>query len=338
MFTNMLQPWALAHPMSPTFEVSLADGNLPCKDVFHPLGFGVEVSTNEPEVLNSAAELWGRFQARQIASTVQIRIVVSESLSPECPPAPAYRGHQYLMSLVADSNNYAICDLRSGFGFACISRAALQHSLYFQYHFLEAMALGILSSIHAPALHAACVSLRGQGYLLCGPSGAGKSTLAYACARAGFSYIADDASYLIRDTKPPRVVGQSHKIRFRPDSRELFPELRHRELTPRMEGKPSIEIPTAELIGIKTAHEATIHHLIVLDRHATVAAQLTSLPIHVALERFHANLYPTRELRRDQIASLEPLGYARAYKLRYSSLDDAIICLKSLSLVRADVP
>jgi hypothetical protein len=304
---------------------------LPFKDVFHPLGFGVEISTNEPEVLNSAAELWGHFKARQLASTVQLRIVVSESPSPECPPAPAYRGHRYLISLVADSSNYALCDLRTGFGFACISQAALQHGPYFQYHFLEAMALASLSAAHAPALHAACVSLHGQGYLLCGPSGAGKSTLAYACARAGFSYITDDASYLLRDTYPPRVVGQSHKIRFRPHSRELFPELTHRQLTPRMEGKPSIEIPTAELAGVKTAHEATIHHLIVLDRHPAGPAQLTSLPTHLALERFHANLHPTRELRCDQIAALQILGEIQAYELRYSGLDDAICCLRSLA-------
>lgn len=235
------------------------------------------------------------------------------------------------MSLVADAENYAFCDLRAGFGYVCVSRAALHNVLYFKYHFLEAMGLAAISAMHAPALHAACVSLRGQGYLLCGRSGAGKSTLAYACGRAGFSYITDDASYLIRDTTPPRVVGQSHKIRFRPHCGELFPELAGRMLTPRMEGKPSIEIPTDQLPGLKTARETPIHHLIVLDRHAGAAAQLTAIPAHSALERFHANLYPTRELRLDQIAALKPLSGIAAYLLRYSRLDDAVRLLKSLS-------
>jgi hypothetical protein len=318
----------------PASDLMLADGGLLFKDVFHPLGFGVEISTNERVVLDCAAELWGHLPARQIASTIQMRVIVSESSTSECPPAPAFKGHKYLLSLVADAENYALCDLRSGFGFACISQAALQHSQYLQYHFLEAMALGMLSAVHAPALHAACVSLRGQGYLLCGPSGAGKSTLAYACARAGFSYISDDSSYLLRDSNPPRVVGQSHKIRFRPHSRELFPELRHRELTPRMEGKPSIEIPTSELAGLKTARESRINHIVLLDRHPDGAAELTSLPTAVALERFHASLYPAVEIRREQIACLGVLQHTNAYVLRYSRLDDAIRQLKAL----ADAP
>ena len=104
-----------------------------------------------------------------------------------------------------------------------------------------------------------------------------------------------------------------------------------------MGGKPSIEIPTAQLIGLRPADEATIHHLVILDRHVAVAAQLTPMSAHEALKHFHANLYPARELRLEQIASLEPLSRVRACTLRYSSLDDAIRCLKSLSMVTKDV-
>jgi hypothetical protein len=317
--------------ISPAADHGLQDGNLLYTDVFYPLGFGVELATNSREVLDSAAEVWGHLHARQIASTIQIRILINESSATDCPSAPTYMGHRYLMSLIADSNNYAICDLRTGFGYASISRAALQHRLYFQYHFMEAMALGLLSATHATALHTACVSLHGQGYLLCGPSGAGKTTLAYACARAGFTYINDDCSHLLRDTQPPRVVGQSHKIRFRPHSRELFPELIHRELTPRMEGKPSIEIATEELVGIKTMQEATIHRLIILDRQPSGPARLKPIPTYMALDRFHENLYPTKELRGEQIKAVKALSEVRAYELRYSSLDDAIRCLKTLA-------
>ncbi len=197
------------------------------------------------------------------------------------------------------------------------------------------MALAAISAIHAPALHAACVSFRGQGYLLCGPSGAGKSTLAYACARAGYSYIADDASYLIRDTTPPRVAGQSHKIRFRPHCGELFPELAGRALTPRLEGKPSVEVALREFPSLNTAAEATIDYLISLDRSAASTARLIAVPTHTVLESFQANLYPALELRMDQIAALAPLSRLAAYELQYSRLEDAVTLLSSLAADKA---
>ncbi len=321
----------LRKPPSPAADDSASAGNsLPFKEIFHPLGFGVEISTNQRAVLDVATELWGRQKARRITSTVQLRILIEASTSFECPPAPIFRCQQYLMTLVADAWNHAACDLRTSFGFASLSSAALQHRLYFKYHFLESMALAMLSAKHSPALHAACVSLRGRGFLLCGPSGAGKSTLAYACARAGFSYVSDDASYLLADTTPPRVAGQPHKIRFRPHSRELFPELQHYELTPRLEGKPSIEVLTSELTGVTTAAEATVHYLILLDRQPAARAELRPVPIAGALERLHSGLYPSPEIRRDQVASLKALKDIAAYELRYARLDEAILCLRSL--------
>ncbi len=307
------------------------EGDLPFRGVYHPLGFGVEICTNDSLVLDQATEIWGHLKPRQIASTVQVRIIISESGGTDCPPGPRFNGQRHLMSLVADADNYAICDLRAGFAYAFLSRAALQHPLYFRYHFLEAMALGLVSSVHAPALHAACVSVHGKGFLLCGPSGAGKSTLAYACARGGFTYITDDSSYLLPGTDHPRVVGHSHKIRFRLHSRELFPELKQRELAPRMEGKPSIEVPTAELIGVRTAQEARIYSVILLNRQPGAGATLIPIPSTVALASLHESLYPVDEIRRDQIVALDKLKGIRAYEFRYSALDEAVHCLRELA-------
>jgi len=315
---------------SPEHERPLASDDLPLRAVFYPLGFGVEIRTNAPEVLDAATEIWGHLRPRQISSTVQIRFAVTDSTAIECPAAPIFTGQRHLVSMIADVDNYAICDLRTAFGFARISRIALQDPLYFRYYFLESIALLLISSTHAPALHAACVSLHGQGFLLCGQSGAGKSTLAYACARAGFTYITDDASYLLRDADHPRIVGLSHKIRFRPHSRELFPELQQHEISPRMEGKPSIEVMTSELTGLTTAQEARIHYLILLDRQPGSVAELTPIPIAIALERFHENLYPVEEVRVEQIAALDQLKATEAYEFRYSTLDEAIHCLRSL--------
>lgn len=329
MPTELINGMYKPTPSPSAFDQDLNGDDLPFRQTLHPLGFAVEFATNDPEVLEVAAGLWSFSQPQRVSPVVQIRILVNDSSSTDCPPGPAYNCQRHLVTMIADSDNYATCDLRANFGFARITRATLRHRLYFQYHFLEAMALCILSAVNAPALHAACVTLHDQGFLLCGPSGAGKSTLAYACSRAGFTYTTDDASYLLRDAGHAQVVGHSHKIRFRPEGRALFPELQHRTLTPRMEGKPSIEVPTAEL-EIKTSQEARIHHLVVLDRQFSGEASVNYCPTSVAIERLQEGLYPTFDIRQEQIAALQTLANLPAWKLRYSRLDEAINCLRSL--------
>ena len=304
---------------------------MPYRGVFYPLGFGVEICTNDRQVLEAANEVWGHLRPRQMSATVQMRIAIGESSSTECPPAPTVRAQRYLVSFIADAENHATCDLNTGFGFACIGRIALQHRLYFRYHFLEPMAMVLVSGICAPALHAACVGRHGRGMLLCGNSGAGKSTLAYACARAGFTYTSDDASYLLRDSEHPRVAGHSHKVRFRPSSVKFFPELQGRELTPRLEGKPSIEVPTSELPGLITAQEARIHSLILLKRSPSAVAELRPISTGVALERFHESLYPVAEIRKLQIAAIQQLATVQAFEFHYWDLDDAVRCLEALA-------
>jgi hypothetical protein len=315
----------------PVPELSLCGPPLTLRGVFHPLGFSLEILTNDPLVLEAANDSWGHLRPRHISPTVQVRVCVSGSDSIECPPAPVTRGQRYLLSFAADANNHGFCDIKGGLACLWLTRPAVQHRLYFRYHLLESAAMALISGAYAPALHAACVSRHGRGMLLCGRSGAGKSSLAYACARAGWTYTTDDSSYLLLDAAPPRVVGNSHKLRFRPSATTLFPELQSHGLTPRAEGKPSIEILTSELPGLITADEAPIHYLIQLDRHSRGPAELVPITTEAALHRFEESLYPGPEIRREQIAALRSLAPLKAYELRYSFLAEAVGKLELLA-------
>lgn len=318
-----MRPKKSAAP-SPTPRAPLHAPSLEHRAVFYPLGFAVELQTNERAVLDIAGAAWGHLAPRHHhAPTVGITITLSGAAEGPLPPAPRPYAQQHLLSLIADADNHAFADLDGGFAFATLTRAALTNALYLRYHFLESLALALVSCKHAPALHAASVSRHGRGLLLCGESGAGKSTLSYACARSGFTYTSDDASYLISSAPTPRVAGHSNKFRFRPHSRELFPELAHRELTPRLEGKPSIEVPTSELPGILTAPDTAIHHIIVLRRTADARARLVPIKTAAALEDLRANLYPVGRIRERHIASLEALNHLPAHAFEYSDLDEA---------------
>jgi hypothetical protein len=172
--------------------------------------------------------------------------------------------------------------------------------------------------------------------LLCGPSGTGKSTLAYACARRGWVFTSDDASYLRHHASDLRVVGNSHQVRFRPSAKDLFPELRGRSITPRAEGKPSIEIPTAELPGIVTADEALVHYIILLARIPSAYAELRPLPGEAAQQYFRQYLQLPDKIQKMQSEAAGSIDTADVYELRYQDLDQAIECLDRLACNSGD--
>jgi hypothetical protein len=298
---------------------------------FYPLGFAVEIITNAQEILDAAKESWGHFHQRYARPALQFRVVISEDDSIDCPPHPTVRAQRYMLSIVADSHNQAVCDLKGSFASAWLSQSILKYRSYLRYHFIEAVVLLLLSTSYVTAIHAACVSFHGKGMLLCGDSGAGKSSLAYACARAGWTYTSDDASYLLGDVNPPRVIGNSRQVRFRPTAKELFPELHGRELTPRAEGKPSIEVPTSEFLNILTADEAQVQTIIYLNRQPLAIAELVPLPKATSMWRFYQSLYPVEEIRERQLSALEPLFDLEIYELRYRDLHHAINRLEQLA-------
>ena len=116
-------------------------------------------------------------------------------------------------------------------------------------------------------MHAACVARNGVGVLLCGDSGAGKTTLAYACAKAGWTYVTDDGSYIVHGRDDLLVVGNCNQIRFRPGGKLIFPELDGREMTQREEkSKPSIEVNSKEMEGDRHSPTATAQYLVLLNR------------------------------------------------------------------------
>jgi energy-coupling factor transporter ATP-binding protein EcfA2 len=236
-----------------------------------------------------------------------------------------------LYSLVADVNNQALLDLRSCINFTWVTSATVNNRIYFRYNFLEKIVYLLLGASVVTDIHAACVSKNGKGILLAGDSGAGKSTLAYACARAGWTYTSDDTSYLINDSKVPRVVGHSHRARFRPSAKALFPELERFGLTPRMEGKPSMEVAISELPVENTAAEATVDRIVYLSRIPSEAGRLIRLPYGTATQRACRELYSAGEVRAKHERILETLSDIPTYELQYCDLSPGILALDLLS-------
>jgi hypothetical protein len=302
--------------------------------LYYPLGFPVEIHTNSSAILMSAQDSWGLFSSRFSGPPLILKIEVtsdSDTFS-RIPPAPICKIQGNLMTTIADAYNFVVCDLDKGFAIGCVTQQTAESTLYLRYHILEAAVLSMVASLRAAPLHGACVAPFGRGMLLCGDSGAGKSSLSFAGARAGWAFISDDASYLPFERKDRMVIGNCHKIRLRDTGVQLFPELEGRPVTPRAVGKPSIEIPTAEMPELLKSDSATIESIIFINRREVETQELVPFSKEAAVSWFSQFLYPTTASYRLQETIIHRLLEIEIFELRYTDLDWAIERLESLAL------
>jgi hypothetical protein len=327
--SNVGDPGFLSSPLR---NVLVSEAELHLQREFFPLGYSVLFLTNDPAVLAAAEASFGHTQRTHCDSHLTIRVCVTRRQRDLCPPEPARHQLENLFSLVADADNRAILDLITGANFTWLTSAAAENQLYLRTQFLEKVVYLLLGSTVVTDLHAACVSRNGKGILLCGESGAGKSTLAYACARSGWTYISDDTSYLVNDAKIPRVIGHCHRARFRPLARSLFPELADFAITPRLEGKPSIEVLARNLPIAHAEPEAAIDSIVILNRRSGATGTLIRLPDGSATQHFIQGLYSSGEICLRHKRILQRLWYVPTHELHYHNLYDGIRALEGLTM------
>ena len=223
------------------FDPLFHDVELPLTAVHYPLGIRLEIATNSRDVLEAATECWGQYRSQFAYAPLVFRVVVNPEGGLAGPPQFRSQGHLY--SHVSDPHNFAMADLESLFaGIFVTEQTAADHTLL-RWFFVEAMGYALLSQRYLVPLHAACVARNGSGTLLCGGSGAGKSTLAFACARAGWSFVSDDCTFLVTDADDRMAIGKPHQARFRDDAASLFRELEGYTAQARPNGKISMEVP-----------------------------------------------------------------------------------------------
>jgi hypothetical protein len=306
--------------------------SLPLRREWFPLGFPAEISTNSSQVLDAAGASWDYWKHRIFPGPgITIHISVTEDRENALLPAPIFRGREHLVSVVADAHNYAVCDVEKSFAFAWLSQDAVADPLYLRYHFLEGIALTMLGGGHVLPLHAACVERAGKGVLLCGNSGSGKSSLAYACARAGWNFLSDDASYLVSNSVSRLVVGNPQRLRMRPSAKQLFPEIAALDLTPHPTTKPSIEIPTAQL-SLTTAQCTTVEHVVFLNRNHDGPAALLPFARPMALAWASQSWKATQD-KDEEAPGHNRLLNAKLHEMRYRDLEDAIRLLERMVVV-----
>jgi hypothetical protein len=299
-------------------------------EIFYPFGFPLELRTNSPEVLYQAGDLWSLFENRFETKPIRLDVNVVEGDSLLSPQVPVWRVALPLLINVADSSNYGISNLDQGTTHVTLARSTLRHRAYLKHFLLGPAPLCHMATAFTTPIHAACVARNGKGVLLCGDPGAGKTTLAYACARAGWTYLTDDSSFLIRDGSDRLVTGNCHQVRFRPSAATLFPEVARLPNASHAPGKPSIEMSTNSLLFMNRAQTAQVEFLVFLNRRVHGTPELVPYRKDVARNYVRQGFFGSLESIAAQNAGLERLLTADVLELRYQDLDWAVQRLETL--------
>jgi hypothetical protein len=113
-------------------------------------------------------------------------------------------------------------------------------------------------------------------------------------------------------------------VRLRPSAAELFAGIEDLPLTQHAGGKPSIELVTSAVPGIKSSVSSNVDHIVFLNRRDANAQELTLFSREEARRYMHQNLCGLEELRMSQIASVESLLTAEMHEIRYRDLNWAV--------------
>jgi hypothetical protein len=314
----------LEDPMLSNFEMGL-------RRLYYPLGFPLEVQTNSRQVIEAASEAWGLFSQSFDITPMRLALGVRKAdLTEPLPAKSNFMAREHLMSIVINADNFVVCDFKAAFSFGWITPEVASDSSALRYRLLTPSAIMMAQHVALAALHSALVIRKDCGVLLCGDSFAGKSTLAYACARAGWTYVTDDGTFLVRNRADRYAVGNPHFIRFREDARQLFPELAKWLVVTRPNGKIGMEVPTRDL-EIAIAPGANIEHVVFLDRNHAGPARLRRNPkdqLQAWCERFVS--FGSDEVRAAQTRSHARLLDAHIWKMSYQNFDDAVRRLEQL--------
>lgn len=249
------------------------------------------ISTNSETILAAACDCFCRIASPPPEPKLRLRFWVDPKGSSQPPwPKPFIRGLDHLVFAGFDDQNSILVDLHECRAIGRFSPTMGNHLTSW-----ETVIFPILVSIMGAAagiteLHCGCVAREGKGLLLVGGSGSGKSTLALAMTQAGFSYLADDRTYL--SFREGRIVawGLPTLLKLRREAINWFPELQDFTPAPPKNGESSVWMEPARALGVPRIQRCEPSALVFLQRHGQAALDLSTMPSDEATVHLESDL------------------------------------------------
>lgn len=181
-------------------------------------------------------------------------------------------------------------------------------------------------------VHAGCVSINGQGILLCGPSGAGKSTATFALLQAGIPTLTDEAAFIRKSPDGYEALSLSRVVKVRQDAvQKFFPALANR--SPRFEGAGEYYYPINALPSGTNINRTDLRAVIaVTQSHVRDSCLERVSPLKVVPAAFPVTLFDLDEERRTAKFHklVDMLNGVECYQLHFGTdMDNFVACMQA---------
>ena len=248
-----------------THEVTAAD--LPFMGRFLVTGASWNLFTNSAEIMAVVESVSQPDENRSLAPDLTLFLYVDfEASNCGARPRPYFRALEHLYYGTFGPGDSMLVDQLNRRVVASLCAATARDVNYWKRVILPCL-IGITSAcVGITPLHCACVVKDNSGLLIHGQSGAGKSTLALSLSLSGFSYLADDCTYVSGSKNQLQCWGSSAPLKLVPDAVTHFPQLAGLSLGEALNGELSYEIDPAAVFGVHRASRCDPRWIIFVER------------------------------------------------------------------------
>ena len=309
----------------------LRHAETPLRGVFYPLGFRLEIETNDRRVLDCAEAGYGLFPMGDESAPLRLRAICVPGVA---PGAHSYRAYRDMFTVVAGPDNFLVCDVERRTATGFFTAALLDDRETFREGFLDAFTCMTLQRHWLTPFHASCVVRDGVGICLAGGSGSGKSTLSYAALKAGYGLLSDNSVSVLNADVERGFRGNPSRLRLRPSACELFPELHGTPIGDQASGKPFLAVQARELFPDQMVTQAELGPIVFLERGDCAAPGVSPVPQSDALQLLFADRNPAVDEPHVMLASeraIARLVQHGTYRMHYSTWQQALSLLQRIA-------
>ena len=302
------------------------EAQTPFLEYYLMAGVPGSIATNSESILAAARACFCRVASPAPEPRLHLRFWADPHGSSQPPwPKPFFRGLDHLIFAGFDSQNSILIDLRTRRAIGRFSPAMADHQDSWKTVIFPVLISIMGATVGITELHCGCVAREGSGVLLVGSSGAGKSTLALAMAQAGFTYLADDRTYVSNWEGEIAAWALPTLLKLRLEATDWFKGLGKLRRVSASRGESAVWIDPASRLGIDRTQRCKPTGLIFLQRQKYPTLDLSTMPADQAAHQLEADLMVEEaDAAEGQRGMIESLVNLPCWRLEYGGSPQAV--------------